>query len=32
VFATLREAVAQKEFADTLAQLPRDYVDALVRP
>jgi uncharacterized protein (DUF2267 family) len=32
VFATLREAIAQKEFADTLAQLPREYVDALVRP
>ncbi|MFL5841008.1 MAG: DUF2267 domain-containing protein [Thermoleophilaceae bacterium] len=32
VFATLREAIAEKEFADTLAQLPRDYVHALVRP
>lgn len=32
VFAMLREAIPPKEFADTLAQLPRDYVDALVRP
>jgi uncharacterized protein (DUF2267 family) len=32
VFAALREGIAQKEFADTLAQLPRDYRDALVRP
>jgi uncharacterized protein (DUF2267 family) len=32
VLATLREAIAQKEFADTIAQLPRDYVDALLRP
>jgi uncharacterized protein (DUF2267 family) len=32
VFATLRDAIAQKEFADTLSQLPREYVDALVRP
>jgi uncharacterized protein (DUF2267 family) len=31
-FATLREAVSEKEFADTLAQLPRDYRDELVGP
>lgn len=30
VFATLREAVPQKELSDVVAQLPRGYVEALV--
>lgn len=32
VFATLREAVGEKEFADTVAQLPKDYAALLARP
>jgi hypothetical protein len=32
VLTTLREAVSQKEFADTLAQLPRDFRDELLEP
>jgi uncharacterized protein (DUF2267 family) len=32
VFATLREAVGEKEFADTAAQLPKDYASLLARP
>jgi len=32
VFATLREAVGEKEFADTVAQLPKDYAPVLARP
>jgi uncharacterized protein (DUF2267 family) len=30
VFATLREAISEKEFGDTLAQLPRDYRDEVI--
>jgi uncharacterized protein (DUF2267 family) len=32
VLATLREAVGEDEFADTVAQLPKDYAPALVPP
>jgi uncharacterized protein (DUF2267 family) len=32
VFATLREAVSQKEFLDVTAQLPRDYAALEARP
>ena len=32
VFATLREAVGEREFADTVAQLPKDYAPVLARP
>jgi uncharacterized protein (DUF2267 family) len=32
VFATLREAVSEKEFSDTVAQLPDDYRALLARP
>jgi uncharacterized protein (DUF2267 family) len=32
VFATLREAVSEKEFADVAAQLPDDYRSLLARP
>jgi uncharacterized protein (DUF2267 family) len=32
VFATLREVVGEKEFADTVAQLPKDYAPVLARP
>ena len=32
VFATLREAVSEKEFSDVRAQLPDDYSALLARP
>lgn len=32
VFATLREAVGEKELSDVEAQLPRDYASLLARP
>ena len=32
VFATLREALNEKEFSDTVAQLPDDYRALLARP
>ena len=32
VLATLREAVGEKEFADTVAQLPKEYAPVLARP
>jgi uncharacterized protein (DUF2267 family) len=32
VFATLREAVGEKEFSDVTAQLPKDYAALLARP
>jgi uncharacterized protein (DUF2267 family) len=32
VFATLREALSDKEFSDTVVQLPDDYSALLARP
>jgi uncharacterized protein (DUF2267 family) len=32
VLATLREAAGEKEFSDTVAQLPKDYLPLLARP
>ena len=32
VFATLREALPEREFDDVLAQLPRDYAALTARP